>query len=91
MKYRLKKDLPFAKAGAEVRLVQGLAGDNNICYAIDVYPFWCPKKNFNEWIEEVKPREGWLAEDNDGGYVFYIGRKPTGHWDKTTKFIEVIE
>ena len=59
MKHRLKKDLPFAKAGEEIKV-------NDDCDIWTVRPLnieidcpLCdiPKETRDEWIEEVKPRE----------------------------------
>ena len=64
MKYKLKKDLPFAKAGTEVRYFYGTSVEhinyNREINAVDIH---IPMKDviqsyFDEgWIEEVKPRE----------------------------------
>ena len=56
MKYRLKKDLPFAKAGAEVKLV-------NEGKAIEYNGYQCDIYDLREgWIEQIKPRE-WYELD----------------------------
>ncbi len=84
MKYRLKKDLPFAKAGSEVGLRASTANwvvypdskRRDLCYFIGY--------NYNEgdlfdagWIEEIKPREFELYFDTCGDLekVFCDGKK----------------
>ena len=58
MKYKLKKDLPFAKAGAEVIL------DKGVFYFVDGERTWYLgqkiENNLDDWIEEVRPREWWI-------------------------------
>ena len=84
-KYRLKKDLPFAKAGAEVFLDKDVTGnpiDNRISVEAEKnfggYKYFHIgysadlQKLINEgWIEEVKPRE----------YDIHINKKDIGVWD----------
>jgi len=99
MEYKLKRDLPFAKAGTEVIEIRGNGKSNNILIEIEPYGkvvIWVTelqRLRTEGWIEEVKPRVGWLAEDEDGGYKFYLHPKPiiTNSWDKTSKWTEVIE
>lgn len=81
MKYRLAKDLPFAKKGDEVYF-----NKNNCCFEVRIsrgyynigeYIFlgW---SNLNclleeRWVEEVKPREIWLnqyADDTNFEFSF---------------------
>lgn len=67
MKYRLKKDLPFAKTGQEVReSLNGIQIKRNDKSS----EFWITlgdkEKLIDEgWIEEVKPREFWVAPFNE--------------------------
>ena len=70
MKYRLKKDLPFAKAGEEIRFRIGgyteihMSQENRI---------ECSQKTLdmllaNGWIEEIKPKEFTLSIHTNGAY-----------------------
>ena len=75
MNYKLKRDLPFAKAGSEVVLEGDVvivqeASKQRIAVRVEDDPDWYTyrfighKKNLNRfikegWIEEVKPREWW--------------------------------
>lgn len=64
MKYRLKKDLPFAKAGeivdvnddTDIWTVRPLNAKID-CPLCDI-----PEDARDEWIEEVKPREWWISK-----------------------------
>ena len=71
MKYRLKKDLPFAKAGQELeeelpieynqsvlwyREDMGNNSRQTLCRRFEI-----PQYIEEGWIEEVKPREWWIA------------------------------
>ena len=65
MKYKLKKDLPFAKAGAEVTIKFSEA----FTQAFDEKrTLWLKNENvlrellLMDWIEEVKPREFYISE-----------------------------
>ena len=75
-KYRLKKDLPFAKAGAEVRF------DNKTfnfeAYSEEFNGQWFPFAPSMQtdlisrgWIEEVKPREFWVLKNHRGLSAHY--------------------
>ena len=55
MKYKLKKDLPFAEAGVEVKLVNEKRAIEYNGYQCDIYDLR------NGWIEEVKPREWYIV------------------------------
>lgn len=64
MKYRLKKDLPFAKAGTEITLHR-----DNLYYPYfslerkgdGSLHIWCQGwHTYDSWIEEVEPKEWWL-------------------------------
>lgn len=72
MKYKLKKDLPFAKAGAEVVVEElYIPQIKKPCYLVDSY--WGNREVIGEvgneltesFIEEVKPRE-WGVTVIDG-------------------------
>jgi hypothetical protein len=100
MKYRLKKDLPFADAGTEVWI------DNTWTAWIDANVY-APNYGVTEfetrkvmlgksstlvaegWIEEVKPREYWVAynEDKILGVCKYDNETFVG----TTHFVKVRE
>jgi len=69
MKYKLKKDLPDAKAGAIFQW--GLPGETNKNMdCLYNTSGWCALAdfsrdkitNFDDWFEEVKPREWWEIE-----------------------------
>lgn len=62
MKYRLKKDLPFAKAGEEIKVDDDcdIWTVRPLNIEIDCPLCDIPKETRDEWIEEVKPREWWL-------------------------------
>ena len=53
MKYRLKKDLPFAKVGYPVEKRRDE-------YYVGAFLIGTEDYDMTEWIEEVKPRE-WYA------------------------------
>lgn len=73
MRYRLKKDLPFAKAGEVIDLV-------NDGKSIQYRGFQCDIKGFEgTWIEEVKPREFILVLDCSGNYVAHFPTTYTVH------------
>ena len=72
MKYKLKRDLPFAKAGEEV-----FEDDTNFYIEAEVGIIWCfaeikdkQKLIFEGWIEEVKPREWWEIERTDVSFHY---------------------
>ncbi len=58
MKYRLKKDLPFAKAGTEIKFQESGLDGQNITYEVD------PKNGLRIWIADVCPliKQGWIEE-----------------------------
>ena len=95
MKYKLKKDLPFAKAGTEARYFYGVSQNhvdyNEVTQTVDIY-----QKNegdlilWKDWIEEVKPREWILEITKDSHYI----RPPdaTGKlYDSNSEVIKVRE
>ena len=73
MKYRLKKDLPFAKAGDEVEVKGGevIVHDRNQFgnHAISIGQYWTLLGDWVEDVEEVKPREFKLQLDSSGFVV----------------------
>ena len=63
MKYKLKKDLPFAKAGEGVYLKpEDLLYKRIALFERTTFPY-CIIVNdkIDFWIEEVKPREWWVV------------------------------
>lgn len=61
MRYRLKKELPFAKAGDEIHIGECIYTDDMEAWAIGERGDL--KKLIEDgWIEEVKPREWWVGE-----------------------------
>jgi len=66
MKYKLKKDLPFAQAGEQARCFYG-SSVFSITYRMDSVDFNLTSEEYIDklirdgWIEEVKPRE-WVLE-----------------------------
>ena len=69
MKYKLKKDLPFAKAGAEiVHIEMSITQSRGYDLTSKGVRLWINKEQdlddmMNEgWIERVKPREFWINE-----------------------------
>ena len=73
MKYRLKKDLPFAKAGNDIQIIE--MADDSKCLQINYDACFNTSGNLNYyrfpltdavalredgWIEEIKPREWWV-------------------------------
>lgn len=66
MKYRLKKDLPFAKAGEGIKFLPSSLDGPNITYEVDPengVRIWVADININGlieegWIEEVQPAKG---------------------------------
>lgn len=79
MKYRVLREMPFAKAGAEV--LYKFQNDSypifkagHICTILHIE---CNKTDLNRlieegWIEEVKPREFYLIQAQDLGGVWHI-------------------
>ncbi len=63
MKYRLKKDLPFAKAGAEVHLFpENLLYKRLALFNDGTYPYCIVGSDeIDLWIEEIKPREFYVT------------------------------
>ena len=76
-RYKLLKDLPFAKAGEEFkemyddgRIVLAPEDWDQHRHEIDINDI----KNFDEWFEEVKEPEQIYYVDNLGGYVSKIDK-----------------
>ena len=72
MKYLLKKDLPFAKAGAIVSVEKGapitFIDKRNVEYACN---YLGEKKLIEDgWIEEAKPREWWVLEKQNSISIY---------------------
>ena len=74
MKYKLKRDLPFANIEDNVRvnnyedvimIDSTKYGEKTICYQIGRFDD-LPDLLGNGWIEEVKPREFWVGLDKQG-------------------------
>jgi len=67
MKYKLKKDLPFAQAGEQARCFYG-SSVFSITYRMDSVDFNLTSEEYIDklirdgWIEEVKPREWYISE-----------------------------
>jgi hypothetical protein len=106
MKYRLKRDLPFAKAGEPVEVNEhGIRVSDK--YIDQFYHRVSQKKLDAEvqrlisegWIEEVKPREIWVNEYKQGLLGSYLfdskesAEKSTAEsgYIRTVKFVEVVE
>lgn len=77
MNYRLKRDIPGAKAGTDVKVVAG-----NKCYVIlnrengETLSF-CPKEEHDMWVEESVPKR-WRAENKEKYY--YINETGFVDW-----------
>ncbi len=68
MKYRLKKDLPFAKVGEVIDM--GICGTFENIHLRPNKTGECSEDNLkmmlqDGWIEEIKPREWWVTEHKD--------------------------
>ena len=77
MKYKLKRDLPFAKAGAEVKIISVYSNEfPHSFYTLSIkgdlikdwYRIEIPKDRFTEWIEEAKPRDWYAVVQGDSIY-----------------------
>ena len=105
MKYKLKRDLPFAKAGTKIEY--RLKKDEH--YAIFLYStdgddpstYWigleCDNRDLAKmisegWIEEIQPREFWIAEyHNYQGKVFYSEQNAQNSSNNLKEVIKVRE
>ena len=89
-KYILKKDLPFAKAGDEVLIKkEGLPSImTNSGYLCDL-----PSFEFDNWIEEVKPRTFYINKTKNGGLYVYCKEEQAslGATLDSTETIKVVE
>ncbi len=77
MKYRLKKDLPFVKAGDDkVNIENHSLNSEFIVSYTDAngkfYTCIVPINNAHLWIEEIKPREFEIILFADGSIAEYI-------------------
>jgi len=103
MKYKLKKDLPFAKAGEEVYLKpEDLLYKRIALFDRTTYPY-CLIVNdkIDFWIEEIKPREFWVVRrynigivtgfDSESSAVAYIKQTGNSLQYQITKVREVLE
>ena len=87
MKYKLKKDLPFAQAGEQARCFYG-SSVFNITYRMDSVDFNLTSEEYIDklirdgWIEEVKPVELYVRYDH------FTTLDEMKYWDKS-KFIKV--
>jgi hypothetical protein len=82
MKYQLKKDLPFAKAGSPIK-VYPEGSTPMILFdhinEVDVSEEFIPKLLDEGWIEEVKPREFWVVPFTGiSGLYYQIVNNPKG-------------
>ena len=76
MKYKLKKDLPMAKAGQEIHIVEQ---SNNYCFNMEIWDdavvrIWYSdlgKLIADGWIEEVKPREWYCLLNTFNNVIGY--------------------
>ena len=72
MKYRLKKDLPFAKVGEVIDM--GICGTFENIHLRPNKTGECRQNNLkmmrqDGWIEEIKPREWWVVRRYNVGIV----------------------
>ena len=86
MKYKLKKDLPFVKAGNEVEIING----EPIFFKDG---FHCDYSSIDDlladgWIEEIRPREFTVQLVN--GRLFDCTTPPIEHGDRV-EYTEVKE
>ena len=107
MKYKLKRDLPFAKAGAEVKIISVYSNEfPHSFYTLSIkgdlikawYRIEIPKDRFTEWIEEVKPREWYeiqgTIESDFWGYRFHSYKEAAEYMDKKSynlKYYSIIK
>jgi hypothetical protein len=72
MKYRLKKDLPFG--GTEIRAIMltECTVPTKEVILVTGEKFLMPESKFDEWIEEVKPREVCYFDFYDNGFHYEI-------------------
>ena len=100
MKYILKKDLPFAKAGSEVTKEKlYVPNDPRECYLVDTY--WGQRYVIGfvhdilteSFIEEVKPREWWVRILDENHIEITKNEIELAGWsfDRLSKIIKVRE
>lgn len=63
--YKLKKDLPFAKAGTKLDEFVHSTEGNHAFIGIGTYRCQIPEKNVVDWVEEIKPRRFVLLIKDD--------------------------
>lgn len=95
-KYRLTKDLPFAKAGTSIEferkegyfpaMLMKSTTPNNIWITFEGSLVSWNKLHTEGWIEEAKPREFWIRAD----HITTEGEIENRYWDKS-RFIRVRE
>ena len=97
-KYRLKKDLPFAKAGVEIEIGCNNNYDELINSRKDKKPAIYLKGQVSlqnllndGWIEEVKPREFWIEVDPESGLSLHRDTKSEKKGYTFTELIKVRE
>ena len=94
-KYILKKDLPFAKAGTEVRIYTDLESEIDSIDILDnrvEISNMSDKQLLNEgWIEEVKPREFYINKTKSGELFAYYKEENAIDVGGSTETIKVVE
>ena len=105
MKYVLKKDLPFAKAGAEIEIGFDNNYDELINSKKDKKPAIYLKGQVglqnllnDGWVEEIKPKEWYLIKDEHMGVVtgfekegLAVAHKNLHHREEHLQIIKVRE
>ena len=98
MKYKWKRDLPFAKAGTEISI--GKSNKTDSCFYFHRKSLFMDDDTFEfllsgGWIEEVKPREIWVNFYGDSYFIHNTendAKKYSGiKCKETVKFIEAME
>ena len=94
MNFRLKKDLPFAKAGDAIDKIRSSSGTEELSY-VQIGNCKCQipdRVNIFDWIEEVKPREWYIINCPDPFYLFSEKEMKDNLKEKPSlKFIKVCE
>jgi len=97
MKYRLKKDLPFAKAGEPVEtygeLIRVIDSSTKLGWEIGFVFFDLPRLIEEGWIEEVKHEEVELHQHRDSyGNMYWSKVNAMDHtYVRSAKFREVTD
>ena len=99
MKYILKKDLPFAKAGAEV-----VFNDKSLCFEVKSDRWSSDSGDYkfvghsnksslikDGWIEEVKPRTFYINKTKGGELFAYYKEENAIDVGGSTETIKVVE